>query len=228
MLAKIVTRSSGMTNYWFGSDNELDAALILSGYVEHEPRGRYCFQTTYVDERYQEYYEHHAEFKLVWVIRNPYSAVTSLIYNWPHGALTGTFNRFAINQLSSLEKKLYSIWGSRWVSRARQASLLYRAKTLQMIELVDRLGRDKIFVVDYDDLVLDKDTILRQIYEFVDLSYNPEYSKQIHNKSIDKKSRLSESEKRTVKSLAVPAYQKAQSLRSTSLQQTNFKTIFAQ
>jgi hypothetical protein len=47
-----------MTQYYFGSDNELDAALILSGRVAHEPQGRYCFQTTYLNECYSEYFEH--------------------------------------------------------------------------------------------------------------------------------------------------------------------------
>jgi hypothetical protein len=226
MLARIITQSAGMTNYWFGEDDELDAALILSGYVEHTPQGRYCFQTTYVDECYQEYFEHDGQFKIIWVIRNPYSVVTSLIYNWRPNALVGTFARCATNQLNGIEKRLYSVWGPKWINRARQASLLYRAKTSQMIELVDRLGHDKISVVDYDDLVLDRDTILRQIYKFVGLSYNPEYSQQIHNKSIDKKSRLSEGEKRVVKSLAVPIYQEAQLLRSISLHdQTPSQTI---
>jgi hypothetical protein len=217
MLARIITQSAGMTNYWFGKDDELDAALILSGYVNHSPSGRYCFQTTYLDECYHEYYEHQGKFKIIWVIRNPYSVVTSLMYNWTSTGLSGTFNRVAIDELRWVDKKLYSIWGSSWINHARQASLLYRVKTFQMFELVDRLGRDKVFIVDYDDLVLNSDTILRQIYEFVNVSYNSEYVKQIHNKSINKKSRLSENEKRVVKNLAEPVYQKAKLLKSTLL-----------
>ena len=37
MLSRIITQSEGMTNYWFGKDDELDAALILSGEVEYDP-----------------------------------------------------------------------------------------------------------------------------------------------------------------------------------------------
>jgi hypothetical protein len=214
MLARIITQSAGMTNYWVGKDDELDAALILSGYVEHIPRGRYCFQTTYLDECYQEYYEHEGQFKVIWMIRNPYSVATSLIYNWRASALTGTFNRCAANQLQGIEKRIHTIGGARWISRSRQASLLYKAKTLQLIELVDQLGPEKVFVVDYDDLVLDKDAILRQIYQFIDLAYDPEYAKQIHDKSVGKKSRLSEREKKVIKNIAVPIYQKARLLRS--------------
>jgi hypothetical protein len=214
MLARIITRSAGMVNYWFGKDDELDAALILSGYVAHTPQGRYCFQTTYLDESYKEYYEHHGPFKIIWLIRNPYSVVTSLMYNWRSSALSGTFRKCGANQLDGMEKKIYSIGGARWISRPRQASFLYKAKTLQLLELVDKLGSDRIFVVDYDDLVLDSDTILKQIYSFVDLDYDPEYAKQIHRKSISKKSRLSEREKRIIRDIAEPVYQKAQLLRS--------------
>ena len=227
MLARIITQSAGMTNYWFGVDDELDAALILSGTVEHTPRGRYCFQTTFLDERYPEYYEHQGQFKLIWVIRNPYSVVTSMMHNWKPNALRGAFNRCAADKLDGIEKTLYSIWGPKWIDRARQASLIYRAKTSQMFELVDRLGQDNMFVVDYDELVLDRETMLRKIYEFVDLSYSPEYSKQIHSKSLDKKARLSSSQKRVVETLAEPIYQKAQLHRSISLQQTTSNTISA-
>jgi len=215
MLATIITQSAGMTNYSFGRYDELDAALILSGYVKHTPNGRYCFQTTYLDECYREYYEHHGQFKIIWVIRNPYSVITSLLYNWRATALVRTFNTCATNQLQGIEKKLYSIGGSRWINRARQASLVYKAKTLQLIELMDNLGPDRVFVVDYDDLVLHRDAILRQIYQFVDLDYDPVYGNPVHDKSIGKKSRLSELEKRIVKNVAVPIYQKAQLLKST-------------
>jgi ligand-binding sensor domain-containing protein len=44
-------------NYWFGRDDELDAALILSGHVDHQQNGRYCFQTTYINECFREYFE---------------------------------------------------------------------------------------------------------------------------------------------------------------------------
>jgi hypothetical protein len=215
MLARIITQSAGMTNYWFGKDDELDAALILSGYVAHAPRGRYCFQTTYLDECYQEYYEHHAPFKIIWVIRNPYSVVTSLMYNWRPSSLSSTFSSCGAELLGGVEKKIYSIGGAKWVSRPRQASLLYKAKTLQLFELVEKLGPEKVFVVDYDELVLDSDMILRQIYQFVDLDYDPAYAGKIHSKSLDKKSRLTEREKMIVKNIAEPVYQKAQSLKST-------------
>ena len=214
MLARIITQSDGMTNYWFGKDDELDAALLLSGYVGHTPKGRYCFQTTYVNERYQEYFDYSESFKMIWMIRNPYSVVYSLIYNWPRSALKATFKMCAAYQLSRFQKLMEDFSGSRWVSPVRRASLLYKAKSMHLLDLVERLNRDRILVIDYDDLVSNKDVLLRQIYRFVELDYNPEYSKKIHNESVDKKSKLSESEKRIVERVTLPIYEKVQLLKN--------------
>jgi len=209
MLARIITQSKGMVNYWFGPDDELDAALILSGYTTPPSQGRYCFQTTYLDECYHEYYEHEGNFKIIWLIRNPYSVVYSLLYNWSPSALDGTFQKCAAHQLTGLDGYLYQLIGLRSISRTRRACELYKAKTLQLFELFDSFGNDKLFIVDYDELVLQKDKLLPQIYYNIDLAYTPEYSQQIHSKSVDKKSKLSTKEKKLIKSIAEPIYEKA-------------------
>jgi hypothetical protein len=216
MLAKILTQSTGITNYWFGENNELDAALILSGYVEHTPNGRYCFQTTYLNECYKEYYEHTGPFKIIWIIRNPYSVIYSQMYNWGPGALDRNFRGFASKQLRGFEKMINSVLGTKGISPVRQASYLYNAKTMQLIELVNQLDKDRIFVVDYDDLIREKDAILKRIYQFISLEYLPEYGEKIHSKSLDKKNKLTSHELRVVKDLCEPAYQDAQKLKSVN------------
>ena len=75
ILSRIITRSDGMVDYWFGRDDELDAALILSGHVWHSPVGRYCFQTTYLNECYEEYFQCDLNQKIIWMIRSPYSVI---------------------------------------------------------------------------------------------------------------------------------------------------------
>jgi hypothetical protein len=79
-LSRLITESEGMTNFWFGQDDELDAALILAGRVQCENQGRHCFQTTYIDDNYHEYFDH-KNYKMIWVIRNPYSVVYSMLNN---------------------------------------------------------------------------------------------------------------------------------------------------
>ena len=65
MLAGILSKSDGIVDFAWSKDDELDAALILSGYEDHVAQGRYCFQTTFLNECYQEYFEHTPDFKLI-------------------------------------------------------------------------------------------------------------------------------------------------------------------
>lgn len=215
ILARVITQSEGMTNYWFGEDDELDAALILSGEVDHAPAGRYCFQTTYVDECYLEYTQHKGDFKIIWVIRNPYSVAYSLMYNWAPDALDGTFAKCAAGDLKGLEGFAYRRFGVNMISRVRRASYLYSAKTRQLFDLFKMLGRDRIFVVDYDELVMNRERILPQIYSFIKLDYNTEYCQQIHNKSVDKKSKLTSYETKVIRNIAEPVYHQALQLKNT-------------
>src|SRR3989304_2398887 len=94
-LSRLITGSDGMVDFQFGADDELDAALILSGWGPHPPRqGRYCFQTTYLNNSYPEYFEHR-DYKLIWVLRNPASVVYSMLYNWKTVALNRLFRHCA-------------------------------------------------------------------------------------------------------------------------------------
>ena len=175
MLARIITQSDGMTNYWVGSDDELDAALILAGVNPHLSSGRYCFQTTYVDECYREYFEHKGDYKIIWVLRNPFSVVYSLLYNWAPSALDGTFSKCAAQGLKGFDARLYKLIGHKSISRARRACELYKAKTLQLFELLDTFGTEKVFIVDYDELVLHKEIVLPKIFQYINLECNPLY-----------------------------------------------------
>jgi hypothetical protein len=143
MLSRIIFQSEGMVNYWQGRDDELDAALILAGRKPVSVPGRYCFQTTYVNEQYVEYYEHSGDFKIIWVLRNPFSVVCSLLYNWAPRSLDGTFMRFAFGELKGLNSTLYNMFGLKAVSRVRRANSLYIAKTRQLIELFGVFGGEK-------------------------------------------------------------------------------------
>lgn len=216
MLARIITQSEGMVNYWVGPDDELDAALILCGHTPVPSPGRYCFQTTYVDEYYQEYYTHEGNYKIIWVLRNPYSVVTSLLYNWKPRSLDGTFKRIGVGELSGLDAMLYRLIGIKAISRTQRACAVYKAKTLQLFELFDAFGPEKILIVDYDELVLQKETVLPNIYAFIALDYDPAYQEQIHRKSVTKKSRLNKKESRIIQRIAEPIYEKALLLKKTN------------
>lgn len=214
MLSRIITQSEGMVNYWFGPDDELAAALILSGYVDHTPRGRYCFQTTYLNECYHEYFEHKMGHKIIWVLRNPFSVVHSILFNWRMFASNELFRGCGTYLLSDKEKRRYNLLGVWGISKLRRACLSFNGKVSQAFELNDRIGKYQMLVVDYDDLVEQKQRILPLIYRFIDLPYRDEYCHKIHPKSINKASRLSKHEYALIKELCSPVYDRARTLLS--------------
>ena len=120
-LSRVITTSNGMVNYWFGKDDELDAALILSGNVHHVPRGRYCFQTTYLNECYIEYFDHLQKHRLIWIIRNPFSVIYSMMYNWGSFAFNELFDACGAPLLGEEESRNYVRFGRIVVPRLRES-----------------------------------------------------------------------------------------------------------
>ena len=206
MLARILTQSAGMVDYWVGRDDELDAALILSGEMPHEPRGRYCFQTTYVNDRYHEYFDHMPGIRLIWLVRSPYAVVYSMLYNWKEAALTELFEGCGVPVLDGKDRWIYRIKGNEGISLLHQACWSYNGKTSQLFALRQRFSTQKMMVVDYDDLVQRKERILPAIYDFIDLPYTPEYADKIHSQSLNKIKNLTKREKDTIMAICQPVY----------------------
>ncbi len=213
MLARIITKSEGMVNYWFGHDDELDAAIILSGCIDHKQTGRYCFQTTYLNENYHEYFEHNG-YKIIWVLRNPYSVVYSMLNNWETFALNELFKGCASDLLTGKEKRRYELFGIWGIGRLKRACLSYNAKTSQVLELKKRLGDAIILMIDYDELVLNKEQILPLIYKFIDLPYKPEYGESIRPKNLKKAEQFSVKKKSIIEKRCMPVYEEARQLLS--------------
>lgn len=212
MLARIITGSDGMTEYRFGKDDELDAGLILSGAVAYQADGRYCFQTTYLNECYGEYFQHPGKFRLIWVIRNPASVVYSLVHNWKRFALNELFDGCGKQLLTQRHAAYYKYVGRHAITPLRRACLSYVGKVSQVFELQKRLGSEVLMVVDYDELVSEKEVLLPEIYEFIELPYVEEYAKNIRTSSLKKSERLTRREKTLVDELCVPVYEKARHL----------------
>jgi hypothetical protein len=208
MLAEIIGQSEGLTSYKFTPDSELDAALILSGYESIKAEGRYCFQTTYLNEKYYEYYEHEVGQKIIWLVRNPFSVVYSILYNW-NNTPNRLFSSCGVNQLRGMDFIRYKLFGLNGISLLRQACWGYVGKTFQMFELRERYGQDSLIVVDYDDLVIRKNILLPALYNFLGLKYSPMYGKKIHNKSLAKVNKLTDKERRVITSICQPIYTKA-------------------
>jgi hypothetical protein len=206
-IANIITSSDGMINYWFGKDSELDAALILSGNVKHKSRGRYCFQTTYLNERYTDYYKHlNNQFKLVWVIRNPHSVVCSMLHNWGSFAFKELFNSCGYYLLSDDEKNKFNKFGGLAISRVHQACMSYNGKGMQILELTKNIKKEMIYIVDYDELILEKSRVLPEIYKFIGLRYDKSYGAKLHSHSLNKAKRFSSKQGSKIEEYCGPIY----------------------
>lgn len=209
ILARTITQSEGMTNYWFGNDDELDAALILSGYVEHKPLGRYCFQTTYLNECYKEYFDHSGDYKIIWVLRNPFSVVYSMLCNWKRFALNELFRACGLTFLSKNEKNLYQKYGLVTINPLRRACLAYNGKVSQLFEIVNHFDKQRLLVINYDDLVYGKEKKIKKIYEFIDLSFDEKYCQTINSSSLSKADRFSKIQLSTIETNCKSIYEKA-------------------
>lgn len=210
-LSRLITGSDGMVNFQFGTDEELDAALILSGWVSHYSKGRYCFQTTYLNDSYPEYFEH-SDFKLIWVLRSPASVIYSMLYNWKRAALNRLFRHCGSSLLVENERWRYEYFGAFAIPRLRRAYLSYIAKVSQIFKLRERLDNDRLFIIDYDKLTNSKEIVLPMIYEFIGLPYRNEYADRIHSGSINKAMSFHNKHRTLLDSLCMPVYEQARAL----------------
>jgi hypothetical protein len=210
-VARLFKLTDGIADYAFGHDDELDGALLLAGCVDRLEKGRHCFQTTYVNDRFSEYFDHD-DFRLVWMLREPRSVVYSMLHNWKRGALNRLFDSCGAERLNAARpRSLLTDWIG--PSRLDKACASYVAKTEQTRALRDKLG-DRMAIVDYDDLVSHKDVLLPQLCEFASIPYDRELTRRLHGKSVRKGDALADSEAEYVDSVCRPAYRDARALRT--------------
>ncbi len=210
-LSRVITSSDGMVNFRSGVDDELDAALILSGSVKHSPQGRYCFQTTYLNERYTEYTRSKGKYQLIWMIRNPFSVVHSIMDNWSTFAFDELFESCGLAAADKAIQHKFKKYGKSAIPKIERACLAYNGKTSQLFDLSKNLDSQQLLVIDYDLLVKDKANILPDIYNFINLEFKKSYCEKIRSDSVDKASRLSSADRAVVEQLCSPVYKKAKS-----------------
>jgi hypothetical protein len=194
-----------------GIDDELYSAKVLVEEIELPPDHRYCFQTTYLNEFYKEYLDLLDDQKLIWLIRNPHSVIYSMLYNWKTYALNELFIGCGLNEVPIKSK--YDIVNSslHFYPKLEKACYSYIGKINQLKFLIQEIP-DKIQVYDYDYLILNKETRLKQMYSFIDSVYNPAYANLISPKNMNKKNKLSEKEVRLIDDLCMPEYEAAKGL----------------
>ena len=211
-LARLLKRAEGMVDHAFGHDDELDGALLLAGYATRSTEGRHCLQTTYLNDRFGEYFEHR-NFRLIWMLREPRSVVYSMLNNWKRGALNRLFDACGAEVLAQVDST--SSLRTAWLgpSRLAKACSSYVAKTAQTLELCARLG-PRIAVVDYDELVANKESLLPKLCEFVGLPYEARLGDALHARSVDKRDQLGPTDSDYVDRFCSAVYGRALEMRT--------------
>lgn len=209
VMARIITNSDGMVNYWSGPDDELDAALILSGTVAHANCGRYCFQTTYLNECFHEYLDRVRDQKIIWVLRNPMSVTSSMLYHWGRFAFNELFDACGAQLMSEGERQRYTRFGRLSMSRIQRACLAYNGKINQLFSLAGHFSTSALAVIDYEDLITGRHRLLKQVYTFIDLPYRDTYAQALRSGTKSRSRQLSDRQRRVVQRSCMPTYQRA-------------------
>ena len=187
-------RLPGFADSSWSHNDELDGALLLAGLRPHVVSGRPCFQTTYLGERYREYFAHE-HFKLVWIVREPRAAVRSLLSR---------------RERALAPRTAFGLAGHRegqGASRLEKACTAYVSSIRQTLELKERLG-ERVAVVDYDELSADRKRLLPALCRFASVGYDASLLPHLHGKSV-RKGALARFEGAIVDQLALPAYRRA-------------------
>jgi len=211
-IANIITASDGMVNYWTERDSELEAALLLAGETLNDSAGRYCFQTTYLNECISEYQSYVGQYKLIWVVRNPHSVVYSMMYNWGNFAFNELFDACGFLDLDEYKQKKYKKFGRFGFSKLHKACHSYNVKTSQILTLKDKLPEGDVLIVEYDDLVNNANEKLKYIYGFIDLPYNKNYSAKLRTASLNKFKNFSAADKKFIQNECAETYAQVKAL----------------
>jgi hypothetical protein len=187
--------------------DELKSAKVLAGLEHLSPHERYCFQTTYLNERYVEYFEH-TDYRLVWVIRNPHSVVYSLVHNWRRFALDELFKGCGAQLLQGKEQRRLETFGAWSFTALKKACLSYNAKGDQFLELRRRLPKGRMLAVSYDRLVADKEGAIALLGDFLGVPRLLERAHQIHDQSLSKANQLSIKESKFIDAACSDAYRR--------------------
>jgi hypothetical protein len=202
-ITRLFKRLPGFADSSWEHDDELDGALLLGGLQEGPTDGRHCFQTSFVRERYREYFAHDG-YRLVWIVREPRAAVRSLL---------GVRQR-ALPRRTALGLAPKSAAGQ-GASRLEKACATYVATIRQTIELKDQL-RERMAVVDYDELARDRARLLPALCRFAAVACDSRALRHLHGKSV-RPPALATWEASIIDELALPAYRRARLSATLSL-----------
>jgi Sulfotransferase domain len=186
MLTRVIARSPGFRSLQLTHDDELDAALALCGEIDLPPGARYCLQTTYLNENFREYTRLGSAHRLIWVLRNPYSVVHSMVYNWKRFALNELYEACGVELADSARLKRFSFPWPIGPSKVEKACLAYSGKSSQVLSIRELVDPGRLLVVDYDELARAPRDWLPLIFDFIGCAYSDRYAADVRTDSVSK------------------------------------------
>jgi len=206
MLTRLIARAPGFTRLCLTADDELDAALALAGFVDLPHDLRYCLQTTYLNERFIEYRQLRPDQRLIWVVRNPYSVVYSMLHNWGRFALNELYEGCADLSTNSPGQRRSNLMWPFGPSRIEKACLAYRGKAAQILSIRHMLRPEQLLTVDYDLLTAAPREWLPRIFEFAEAPYDAACAEEVRRSPAGKADALSMRARALIEQLAWPTY----------------------
>lgn len=209
-VTRLLQSALDMAPLSFCRDDELAGALLLAGQAQDLRTGRQCFQTTYLNDRVDEYFEH-ADYRLVWIIREPVSVIHSMLFNWKRGALKRLYD--ALGRTEPDEAHRNDGLLGHWLGppALEMACAAYVAKTRQTFELHRRLGH-RMQIVDYRDLMLHKQRIVPRICEFAGIDPGRAPVGTLHSRSIGRDSAFPDRIAERIQRTCAPLYDRVREL----------------
>lgn len=208
IVTRILREALDMQPPGITKDDELDAALVLSGAARFSSNSRCCFQTTYLNDHLQEYFDH-CNYRLIWVIRRPEAVVRSMLLNWRRGALKRLFRASGRHALDDKGIARFDRYGTFGFKRLEMACLSYNVKTAQVHELAARLGPDRLYLVDYDDLIDKSEVLLPVIFSFASIPYDDRFLGRLQKRNRPRGGQLRESVRNRIVKTCDTEYKRA-------------------
>lgn len=207
-IARLIRQAEGTVDFQTSLDDELDGALILAGHATCEKQGRFCFQTTYLNERHHEYAEHPNHY-IVWVLRNPYSVIYSMLFNWKRFALNELFLSCGYPHMDYQDRIKFQRFGIYGIPILKRAIYAYIGKVEQVFWIMENYPRQRLAIVDYDQLIMEKERLLPALFRFADLSYRNQYARLLKASSLDKAKKLDDDARRMILEKCAALYERA-------------------
>lgn len=207
LLTTLIASSKTVARSHTGRDEELAGAYVLCGDRRPESSGRYCFQTTYLNDSWQEYLELKSEYKLVWVLRKPECVVYSMVYNWARYPLNELFMSCGASFVQGRDIAAFHRFGLLALSPVKRACYAYVGKCQQFLKLSTEIGSDRLLLVEYGDLVSSPRKALHAISEFleIDVPIASAYP-VIKTSSVDNAAKLLPSDLKTIDEICALSY----------------------